>query len=72
MTDLHAIQCAGPLSRRLPRVESVAVTRIVGSVGRSTELGGNFIPAALLLVQADVDAIVLEHYTSRGGTMSEE
>jgi hypothetical protein len=116
----HATQRAGPLSRRLPRVESVAVTRIVGSVGRSTELGGNFRPvgrarrrhddsrlerirtamaageclppvelhklgrgyyvvdghhriaAALLLGQADVDAIVVEHYIAQGGTMSEE
>src|SRR6266700_155915 len=112
----HATQCAGPLARRLPRVESVAVTRIVGSVGRSTELGGNFRPigrarrrhndsrlerirtamaageslppvelhklgrgyyvvdghhriaAALLLGQADVDAIVVEHYAAQGGT----
>jgi hypothetical protein len=116
----HATQHAGALSRHLPRVECVAVTRIVGSVGRSAELGGNFRPlgrarrrhddsrlerirtamaageslppvelhklgrgyyvvdghhriaAALMLGQADVDAIVVEHYTAQGGTMSAE
>jgi ParB-like chromosome segregation protein Spo0J len=30
------------------------------------------IAAALLLGQADVDAIVVEHYIAQGGTMSEE
>ena len=34
--------------------------------------GHHRIAAALLLGQADVDAIVVEHYIAQGGTMSEE
>jgi hypothetical protein len=35
---------AGPLAQRLPRVETVDVSSIVGSVGRAHELGSDFRP----------------------------
>jgi nucleotide-binding universal stress UspA family protein len=40
----EAAELAGPLSRRLPRVETVETSRIVGSVGRANELASDFRP----------------------------
>ena len=40
-----AAERAGPFARRLPRLETVEVTHIVGSVGRASELGADFRPS---------------------------
>jgi hypothetical protein len=40
----RAAERAGSMSRRLPRVETVEVSRIVGSVGRFAELREDFRP----------------------------
>jgi nucleotide-binding universal stress UspA family protein len=40
----EAAERAGPFARRLPRLETVEVAHIVGSVGRSSELDVNFRP----------------------------
>ena len=40
----HAATRSGPLRRRLPRVQTVEVSEIVGSVGRVNELAADFRP----------------------------
>ncbi|HEY3064133.1 MAG TPA: universal stress protein [Chloroflexota bacterium] len=110
----EAAERVGPLTRRLPRLEIVDVTHIVGSVGRARELEADFRPprsarrrsdedrlqrvynalesgkglppvdlyklgsgyyvldghhrvaAALLIGQAEIDAVVVEHLLDTG------
>jgi len=110
----EAAERVGPLTRRLPRLEIVDVTQIVGSVGRARELDADFRPprnarrrgdedrlrrvrtaieagkglppidlyklgsgyyvldghhrvaAALLIGQAEMDAVVVEHLLAAG------
>jgi hypothetical protein len=40
----EATRCAGPLAQRLPRVQTVDIACVVGSVGRWRELGADFRP----------------------------
>jgi nucleotide-binding universal stress UspA family protein len=53
----EAAELAGPLSRRLPRIEIVETTRIVGSVGRANELGADFRPPRWARRKADEERL---------------
>jgi len=44
MSFVEAAHRAGPFARRLPRLETVEVAHIVGSVGRANELAADFRP----------------------------